>query len=91
MRLYIGLIHYIDAVFVAEGIPHRVIRIVGCSYCIDIQLFHDSYVLEHLFIRYHVSAIRAHFVTVNALEQDCLTIDKQLAVLYLDRTEAEFH
>ena len=62
---------------------------------IDVQLFHDSDILNHALHAQYVTSVRVHLMTVGTLDKHRLTIDKELLVLdfhlaetYLDRSHA---
>ena len=81
--LLIGLSTHIYAIFVAEVIPNRVVRIVTCSNSIDIETLHETDVFYHAFTRYYISSIRIHLMTVGTLDKYWLAIDEHLGILYL--------
>ena len=78
VRLNIGLVNHIKSIFVAEGVPERVVWIVACSYSIDIQLFHDKNILYHVGLGNHISLVGIEFMTVCTFEQNGLAVDKEL-------------
>ena len=78
VRLDIGLVNHIESIFVAEGVPERVVRIVACSYSIDIQLFHDKNILYHVGLGDHISFVGIEFMAVCTFEQNRLSVDEKL-------------
>ena len=48
MRLDIAFVNDIEAVFVTQGVPERVVGIVACTHSVDIQLFHDPDIPDHV-------------------------------------------
>ena len=91
VRFEIGFGHHVESVFVTQGIPIRVVRIVAGTYGVDVEVLHHLYVLQHPLAGHHVAAVRIHLVTVGALEEDRLPVDQYLRVLQFDFAEAHFH
>ncbi len=89
VRLYVALVHHIEAVLVAQVVPNRVVGVVAGAHRIDIHLFHCADVAQHLFFGHDVSSVFAEFVAVGAFDQDRLAVDQQLRVLYLHGAETE--
>ena len=50
VTLHISLINYIKTIFIAKGKPFRIIRIMTGTNRIDIQLFHNSNIIYHIFL-----------------------------------------
>ena len=78
VRLDIRLVNHIESIFVAEGVPERVVRIVARSYGIDIQLFHDKNILYHVGLGDHISLVGIEFMAVCTFEQNRLSVDEKL-------------
>ena len=78
VRLDIGLVNHIESIFVAEGVPERVVWIVACSYSIDIQLFHDKNILYHVGLGNHIAFEGIEFMAVCTFDQNGLSVDKKL-------------
>ena len=55
MGLDVALVHYVQAVAVAEREPQRVVRIMAGAYRIDIELFHDANIANHIGLRHHIA------------------------------------
>ena len=87
VTLLVGFCHHIDAILVAEVVPTRIVGIVTGSHGVDVQSFHQAYVLQHALHAYHVSTIRIHLMTVGSLDEYRLTVDQELAVLYFHLAE----
>ena len=62
---------------------------MGSAHGIDIELFHDTYILTHALHTDNIASIRVKFMTVDSLDEDGLTIDKQLSVLDFHMTKAD--
>ena len=88
MTLKIRLRREIDTILVAEVIPTGIIRIVTGAYRINIQLFHNLYILDHTVDAHDIAIIRIEFMTVSTFDEDRLTVDEQLPSLDLNMTEA---
>ena len=88
MRLDIRLCHYIDTVLVAKVIPKIVVGIMAGAHGVQVELLHHLDVLQHTFARDDITAVRVHLMTVGALEEDGLAVDKYLFSLqfYLAET-----
>ena len=89
VRLDVGLVDDIQAVAVAELVPEGVVGVVAGTYSVDIQLLHHAHVAQHLLSRHAVRPVRAHLVTVHALDEYGPAVDQQLRVL--DFHAAETH
>ena len=68
----------IEAILVAKVIPVIVVGIMASTHGIDVHLLHLEYILQHTFSTHHISSIGVKLMSVSALDQDGLTIDKQL-------------
>ena len=90
VRLDVGLIDDIQSITVAKRIPERVVRIMTCTYCIDVQLLHYLNITYHVRFRHNISLIRIHLMTVDTLDKDRLSVDLELAVFNADIPETHF-
>ena len=88
VALYVGLGGEVDAVFVAELVPARVIGVVAGTHGVDVVLLHDLDVLYHALHRDNVSAVGVHLVAVGAFDKYRLAVDKELGVLDFHLAEA---
>ena len=91
MRLYISLSYDVQAILIAQFIPKIVVRIVACTYGIDIELLHNPDILQHTLPRNNISIIRVHLMAVGSLNQYRLPVHKQLRIFNLDFTETYFY
>ena len=89
VRFDISLVDYVETITVTQGVPARIIGIVAGSYRIDIQLFHNTDIANHLFLGNNISARLAEFVTVYALDEYRLAVHQELRVLDFHGTEAK--
>lgn len=60
---------------IAEGVELRVIRIVACTYRIDIVALEQENVIKHMFMPHRPSMDRMDIMSVDTLEQHLLVID----------------
>ena len=88
VTLDIGFGYQINAVFIAQIIPARIIGIVAGADCVDVHLLHYLNILDHTLQRYHISAVGIHLVTVGTLYEYGLSVYQQLAVTDLNLTES---
>ena len=87
MRRLVCLGHNVNAVLVAQVVPHRVVGIMARAHGIDVELFHYADVLHHTFAAHHVAAIGVYLMAVGTLDKHGLTINQQLRVAYLNLSE----
>ena len=90
MRLDIRLCHYIKAITVAECVPERIVRIMTGTYSIDVQLFHDLDILDHIGFSHHISLVWIHLMTVGTLDKHRLAVHKELSILDAHIPESDF-
>ena len=88
VALDICLSNNIDTILVTQLIPTGIVGIVASTYCIDIKLLHDLYILYHSLYRHHITTIGIEFVAVGTLEEYSLTIYEHLIILELHLAEA---
>ena len=81
VRLDVGFVDDVHAVFVAQFIPIGVVRIVRCADGVDIGLLHQDDVLLHQFAADGAARVRRSLVAVKALHDDIFAIDKQAGVV----------
>ena len=85
VRLDVGLIIYIQTVFVAQFIETAVLRIVAQAHRVDVVTLHQLEVFPHQLLGYVVSRSLVVLVDVHSLEFQRLSVDEQhgigLAVL----------
>ena len=79
MTLEVRLSGEVDAVFVTEVIPAWIVGIVAGAHGIDVELLHDTDILDHTLDANDIAPIGIEFVTVGTLDEDRLAIDEQLA------------
>ncbi|CCZ47450.1 putative uncharacterized protein [Bacteroides sp. CAG:661] len=77
VRLDVGLIIYIQAVFIAQFIETAVLRIVSQTNRIDVVAFHQLEVFPHQLLGYVVSRSLVVLMDVHTLEFQRLSIDEQ--------------
>ena len=89
VTLEVSLGYQVETCRVTQFVPTGVVGIVGGTYGIDIELFHDTNILTHALHADNIASIRVQLMTVDSLDEDGLTIDKQLSVLDLHMTETD--
>ena len=70
----ISLIHHVQAVAIAQGVPQRVIRIMGAAHGVKIVLLHQQNVFNHGLFIHHLAVFRVMFMAVGAADQQRLTV-----------------
>ena len=61
---------------------------MACAHGVDVELLHDLYVLDHALHAHHIASVWVYLVAVGALYEDGLSVDQELRVLDLYRSEA---
>ena len=89
VRLDVRFGHHIDAVFVAELIPVRVVGIMAGTHGVHVELLHQPDILFHPLVRYHIAAVGIEFVPVHALDENALAVDQQVGALDLHLAETD--
>ena len=90
VSLLICLGGYVQTVLIAQVIPARIIGIMACSDGVDVQAFHDFYILNHACRGDYIAAVGVNFMPVGAFNQYGFAVDKQLRVLDFNLSEAHF-
>ena len=90
MCLEVCLCHDVQAVLVAEFIPHGVVGIVARAHGIDIELFHQADILNHPFAGNDITSVGVHLMPVGALDEHWLTVHEQLSALDFHLPKAYF-
>ena len=90
VTLLIGLSAKVYTILVAEVVPLGIVGIVACTYGIDIELLHATYVLYHALTTHHIASVGVHLVAVGTLDEYRLTVDEQLGTLDLHTSETYF-
>jgi hypothetical protein len=89
VRFDIRLVQHVQAVFVGQVVPARIVRIVRGAHGVDVGLLHQLDVLAHALHRHHAVGDRIVFVAVDALDHHAPAIDAHFAVRDLHRAEAD--
>jgi hypothetical protein len=87
--LDVGLGADVEAEFVAEFVEAGVVRVVAGAHRVDIGALHQQQVIEDVLFGEVVAGDRVVVVAVDALDEDGLAVDEELAVLDLGAGEAE--
>ena len=88
VALLVGLGGHVDAVLVAQVVPHGIVGIVAGTYGVDVQALHDLDVLNHALAAHHVATVGIQLVAVGTLEEYGLAVHQQLGILDLHAAEA---
>ena len=89
VTLKVTLCCKVKTILVAKVIPTRIIRIMTCTYGIDIKILHNLDILNHAIYRNDISAIRIQLMAVSTLYKNRLSVDEQLSSLDSDITETD--
>ena len=87
MTFQIRFRNHINAIFVAQVVPTRIVWIMACTDSIDVQFLSKLDVLNHPFHTHHIASIRVYLMTVHPFDKDRLAIDIHLFVLDFNLTE----
>jgi len=87
--LNVGLIDHVQAQFIAQSIPTRVIGVMGAPNGVDVGLLHQTNVPAHGGFRQRMAAQRVEFVAVDTSQFNGLAIDQHLSVLDFNGPEAD--
>jgi len=63
--LNVGLINYVQTQFIAQGVPTRVIGVMGATNGVDVGLLHQPNIPAHGGFRQRMAAQRVKFMTVD--------------------------
>ena len=89
MRLYVCLVHYINAVNIAEIVEVIILRVVGIADMIDVRLLHETNIFKLPFARHPVAIHGIGLVAVNAAKLDLLAIKIVAAITNFRYKEAD--
>ena len=89
MRFHIGFVHKVNAIFVAEVIPYRYVRIVRGADHIHVDLFYKLDVLNHPAYGDDEAGVGVVLVAVDAFEYGRDAVDEYLAVSDFDLAKAK--
>ena len=84
VRFDVGFVDYIQAVFIAELVPARVVGVMAGAHSVHIIEFHQPDVVEHGSLANYMACQWIVFVAVDAPQQHCLTIYQQLTIFNFD-------
>ncbi|MPM09841.1 hypothetical protein SDC9_56164 [bioreactor metagenome] len=88
--LYIGLVHDIQAVAVAQLVPDAVVGIMAGAHGIEVVLLHQPDILHHALDRQRLGHILVVLVTVHTLDQHALAVDQKLSFGNLHPPQADW-
>ena len=87
MRLQIGFVDHVDAVFVAQFEPTGLVRVVRGAHRVDVVPFHEAHIPQHVLFRDAAAIPCVEFVAVDAAQHDPLAVDGEDATFDLDMAE----
>ena len=85
----VTFVHYPEAVFIAKIIKLRIVRIVACSYGVDVCPFHYIKILNVSFARYCPAVVGVVIVAVDAPDKQRLTVDENFFADNFNLLEAD--
>ena len=91
VRLDVRFIYNIKSITVAERIPTRIIRIVTCTYRIDVELLHYKDITDHILFRNNISLVRIDLMSVCTFDKYWLSVDQKLIADDSDISETDFN
>ena len=83
MRLDVGFVYHIQAIFVAKVVPLGCVGVVACAHSVDIEFLHQCDVFYHALTRHYKALPGIYFMTIYAFNEYWFAVDKQLSVLNL--------
>ena len=89
MAFQIGLVHKVDAVFIAQVIPRRLVGIVAGADGIDIVFADSSHGVLHFLNANDPSGFRIPLMTIDAPNHQPLTVKSHQPILYFKPAEAD--
>ncbi|MNE43569.1 hypothetical protein D3C80_1377530 [compost metagenome] len=87
MCLQIRLVNHIEAVFIAQLIPNRLVRVMGSPYSIDVMGFHELNIADHIFFGQGAAGVAGEFMAVGAFQHNPFAVDFHQTVFDLKRAE----
>lgn len=90
VRFDVGFGDEVEAVFIAEFVEARIVRVMGSADGVDVELLHELDVFAHEFLGDVVAGVGIVVVAVDAFDEDGLAVDDELAVFDLGGFEADF-
>ena len=88
MRLQIGFVDHVDAVFVAQFEPTGLVRVVRGAHRVDVVPFHEAHIPQHVLFGDAAAEPCVEFVAVDPAQHDPLAVDGEDAMLDLDMAES---
>ncbi len=87
VALYISLVDDIHAIYIAEFIPPRIIRIMRSTHTVDVVLFHKLQITDHRGLINHMTGARIMLVAVHTFDIYRFAIHKKLRMFDLTLTK----
>ena len=89
VRLHVGFVDQIQAVFVAQVVPIFLVWIVRGADGVDVVPLAEDHVGKHVLAGDRTAALRVEFVAIRAFEHDAFAVERHDAVFDAERTEAD--
>jgi hypothetical protein len=90
VRLEVGFVHYVKAVFIAEFVPAGMVGIMGRAHGVEVEALHQEDVLQHAFLRHVFAGSFIVLMPVYPVKQHRCTIHQHPAAVDLHLPEAHF-
>ncbi len=88
VRLDVRLVDHVEAIFVAEIVPARIVGVVAGTHGVEVEALHQQDVLDHRRHTDRVARVGVVLVAVRAAEVDRHAVDEDLAAADLHLAEA---
>ena len=75
VALDVALVFEVDAIFVGQVVPIRIVAVVAVADVVDVGALHEHHFVLHLFARDGMSALGVRLVAVDALHLDGLAVE----------------
>ena len=87
--LDIGFVHDVEPVLIAKVVEVGVVGVVGCSHGVEVELFHEPHVGQHVFPGEGLAPGLVMVVAVDALDHHGLSVDQEFTGSHLDSPKAD--
>ena len=74
MGFNVGFVDYIQAVTIAQGVPQRMVRVMGTAHGVEVILLHQDDVLHHRRLIHHLAVDRMVLMAVGTANQQRLAV-----------------
>ena len=91
MALLVGFGAQVNAILVAQVIPHGVVGVMAGAHGVYVEAFHDGEVFNHAFACHNIAFVRIHFVSVGTFDEHGLSVNEQLCIFNFYLAETYFY